>query len=61
MRGRSVSNSNQSGEFARAIVEAREYWSEIADTNVVSENFAQHGAKIRGQREVAAVVQLTLV
>src|SRR6266436_3125170 len=52
---------DQSGEFAGMIVEAGEDVLEVGDADVFAQNFPEDGAEVRGEREVAAFIELVIV
>src|SRR6266550_2226484 len=54
-------SSQQSQEFARVVVESVEDRVEPFHADVLGENLADYRAEVRGEREVAAVVELMVV
>ena len=55
------SGLDQPWEFAGVVIEPGEHGFQIRDPNVLREDFAEHGTKIRGEREVAPFVELMIV
>src|SRR5256885_13527549 len=55
------SNFDQPREFVRIVVEAGENRLKVGDADVFGQNFSDDGAEVRGEREVAAFVQLMVV
>src|SRR5712692_9229345 len=53
--------ADQAWKFAGIVVGSGEYSVELFHADVLSENFAEHGAEIRREREVAAFVELVIV
>ena len=52
---------HQAWELAWVIVEAGEHGLQIRYADVFRQNFSQHAAKIRGEREVAALIELMII
>src|ERR1700756_4159702 len=52
---------DQPWEFARAVVEAREDGLQVGDADVFGKDISEHRAEIRGERQVAALVELMIV
>src|SRR5207302_9339775 len=48
-------------EFAGVVVEAGEDGLQVGDADVLGEDLAEHGAKIRAESEVAALIELMVV
>src|SRR5438876_6007225 len=55
------SNFDQPREFVRVVIEAGENRLQVGDADVLGQNFAENGTKVRREREVAVFVELMIV